>query len=182
MSTDKIFHAPERTIERGRGCWNCKHFNNEEMARQHYRSQVTEERISLAQNLLPSMGRLGDDDGSLREAAVEAGTLIRTGHTLEQAMDIALAHQASKSPRIRQIVAEARAQDARFIAFNQMMAQGAIGICLIGKPEGTFVDCRYLCDDGWSGVTGSSVATEGHALDKSSNEIREEINAKAKKA
>ncbi len=137
--------------------------------------------MGLAQHLLPGMSRLGDDDGSIQQAAAEAGKLIRSGHTLEQAMDIALANQASKSPVIGRIVAEARKQDARFHAFTNMMRQGAIGICMTGKAEGTFVDCRYLCDDGWSGVQGSSVATEGHALDKSSNEVREEANAKAKK-
>ena len=178
----KMFHAPERVVERGRGCWNCKHFNNGEMAKQHYRTQITEERMGLAQHLLPSMGRLGDSDGSLQEAAAEAGKLIQQGHTMEQAMDIALARQAPKNKHIQNIVAQAKQQDARFHTFNMMIAKGAIGICMIGKSEGTFVDCRYLCDDGWSGATGASVATEGHALDKSSNEIREEAEEKTKKA
>lgn len=182
MSDGKIFHAPERVVERGRGCWNCKHFNNEELAKNHFQSRMSEERMGLAMNLLPSMGRLGEDDGSIQQAAREAGNLIRSGRTLEQAMDIALAKQANKNPLIKRVVTEAQQQDARLHTFNRMAAQGAIGICTIGKVRGDFVDCRYLCDNGWSGVTGASVATEGHALDKSSNEIREEINSKAKKA
>jgi len=28
--------APERTFDRGRGCWNCRHFENAELARKHW--------------------------------------------------------------------------------------------------------------------------------------------------
>ncbi len=181
MSQGKIFHAPERVVERGRGCWNCKHFDNQETARSHYQKRVTEERMGLAMHLLPSMGRLGDDDGSLHQVAAEAGKLIRSGHSMENAMDIALAKAAPKNPHIKTIVAEAKAQDARFHKFNQLMSRGAIGVCMIGKSPGDFVDCRYLCNDGWSGVQGSSLATSGQPLDKSADEMREEVNAKAKK-
>lgn len=178
----KVFHAPERVVERGRGCWNCKHFNNGEMAIQHYQTRTSAERAGLANALIPSMGRLGDDDGSVQQAAADAGRLIQQGFTTKQAANIALAKQAKKNPAIQQVVAQARQQDARFHQFTRMIQQGAIGICMKGKSPGDFVDCRYLCDDGWSGVQGASVATEGHKLDKSSNEIRDEINGKAKKA
>ncbi len=177
----KIFHAPERVVERSRGCWNCKHFNNDEMARSHYRKTMTEERMGLAMNLLPAMGRLGDDDGSIREAAQDAGKLIRQGHSMEQAMDIALAKQAPKNPHIAKVVAEAQGQEARLQAFDRMASLGAIGICMTGKTEGTFVDCRFLCESGWSGAQGASVATEGQPLDKSAVEMTDEINSKAKK-
>lgn len=30
------FTAPERTFERGRGCWNCRAYANGEMSRQHW--------------------------------------------------------------------------------------------------------------------------------------------------
>lgn len=178
----KIFHAPERVVERGRGCWNCKHFDNSERARQHYQTKIGDEKAAMAATMLPLMTRLGDDDGSIQQAASDAGRLIRQGYSSEQAANIALAKQANKNPTIAQIVQQARQQDTRFQAFDLLMRQGGVGICLIGKPPGDFVDCRHLCDDGWSGVTGASVATEGHKLDKSSNEVREEINAKAKKA
>lgn len=32
----KTIHAPERTVERAAGCWNCKHFENGALAVSHY--------------------------------------------------------------------------------------------------------------------------------------------------
>lgn len=51
--------------------------------------------------------------------------------------------------------------------------EGTAGICLKGKAQTDFVDFRFLCDNGWNGIDGASLATAGHALDKTNAEIKE---------
>jgi hypothetical protein len=50
--------APERTFERRRGCWNCKSFQNEDLAKNLWKTH----RQSLVMKVasMAPMGRLGD--------------------------------------------------------------------------------------------------------------------------
>ena len=174
-SGEKTFHAPERRVERGRGCWNCTHFNNGELARQHYRERVGQERTALIANAMPALNRVGRDDGSAQAVATEAAKLMAAGMDSAAAIEAAIGKVYNDADRVSVAIAEARRQDARFQIFNNMMARGAIGICMVGGAKGDFVDCRYLCDK-WSGREGSSLATSGKPLDKLPEELRSELD------
>ena len=180
MSNEKRFVAPERTVERGRGCWNCIHFNNDELARQHYRTKTAGERaVANAASLLPSFA---DDDVSHRQMAHEAAELVgKHKIPVEEAVETVLAAKSRRDPRVAAALADARQQQARFHVFDRAVAVGGIGICIANKAPGDFVDCRYLCDH-WTGRDGASVATAGKPLDKLPEEVREDIEPKTRKA
>lgn len=57
---------------------------------------------------------------------------------------------------------------------DHAIAQGAFGICLRSKAPGDYVNARYLCNDGWIGRDGASVARGTALPDKSSDELRED--------
>ncbi len=52
--------APERTVNRGRGCWNCKGYNNSELARQHWGTHKLRILASFAGTA--SLVRLGEQE------------------------------------------------------------------------------------------------------------------------
>jgi hypothetical protein len=178
MTNGKQFHAPERTIQRSRGCWNCTHFNNAELAKQHYKSRTMQEKMALRARHIPALERLADNDASVRDLAQKTAGLMKRGFSEQDAQRIAT---ADVQRELGQIVTQARREDARFQKFDQMMATGQIGICVTGHSPGDFIDCRYLCDH-WDAAQGASVATEGQPLDKLPEEVREDIDSKAKKA
>lgn len=175
--TGKSFHAPERVVERGRGCWNCTHFENENLSKQHYASQIQKEKI----NALPAVTRLVDNDASIHDVARKAAEFMQNGHTMEQATNMALAAIGAKNPGILHAVAEARRTDARFQIFAAHVQRGEIGMCLRGGSGTDFVHFGYLCDK-WSGKEGAHVATDGHAPDKLPEELIKELDEKAQKA
>lgn len=180
MSNEKRFAAPERVVERGRGCWNCIHFKNDDLVRQHYQAKTAEERaLANAASLIPSFA---DDDQSHQAMAHEAAKLVGTHKiSVEEAVNTVLAAKSRQDPRVAAALADARQRDARFHIFDRAVAAGGIGICAIGRPKSDFVDCRYLCD-GWTGRDGASVATAGKPLDKLPEEVREDIEPKTRKA
>jgi hypothetical protein len=72
-------------------------------------------------------------------------------------------------------------ETARLDAFEGILVAGKVGLCKkgtrpksLGGPEGDFVEGSFLCDR-WDGRTGSSVATEGHALDKLPDELKDKL-------
>jgi hypothetical protein len=178
MSNVKPIQAPERTVERGRGCWNCKHFNNEDLAKQHYKQRTMQEKMAIQARQAPILARLSDQDVDGREMAKKTAALMRQGFTEPEAQRIA---HAELQRQLGGIVDQARRADARFQVFDRMVAAGQIGICVLGASQGDFVDHRFLCDK-WSGVTGASVATEGKPLDKLPDELRDIVDGKAQKA
>ena len=58
MSNSRKMTAPERTFERRRGCYSCKHFENEELSRKHWEIHKAARLASFA-NSAP-MASLGD--------------------------------------------------------------------------------------------------------------------------
>lgn len=139
---------PGRVIERGRGCWNCIHWDNGPRVRAHY------------QNLRAV------------EVAV-AHVRLDTGITPEEAL---LAHQRDLDEETVARAAMAR-ERARDNAINRLVESGRIGVCTAGKSEGNFVEFGYLCDH-WTGKQGSSVATSGTALDLLPEELKDKLGDK----
>lgn len=75
----------------------------------------------------------------------------------------------------------AREVRATIKAADAAVAQGALGMCMAGKANSDFVVHNFLCDDGWTGKQGASVAREGAAPDLTPGEIREIVDAEDKK-
>jgi len=56
--------APERTVERGRGCWNCKSFANGELAQKRWTERRKSDIATLiAQGIVP-LTREGDHENT----------------------------------------------------------------------------------------------------------------------
>jgi hypothetical protein len=54
--------------------------------------------------------------------------------------------------------------------------RGHVGVCSAGKTEGDFVVSQYLCENGWSGVQGASMArAPGEALNPTIAEIKDKL-------
>ena len=177
----KAFQAPERVIERGRGCWNCIHFENENLAHEHYESRIRQEKTAVAMRAIPAVVPIGQDTGSIQDVARKAAKFMSQGHSMEDATNMALSVVGAKDPTLQNAVTEARQADARFRIFDSLSQRGEIGICLKGGSGTDFVHHAYLCDK-WSGREGHRIASEGHAPDKLPEELREEIDGKAPKA
>jgi hypothetical protein len=61
-------------------------------------------------------------------------------------------------------------------ALKPLQNKGHVGVCLKGKSEGDFVANRYLCDNGWSGVQGASLArAPGEALSATIAEVKDKL-------
>lgn len=58
MSAGKTFTAPERTFTRGRGCWNCKSYENGDLCRQHWGTHKL--RLLTSLSGAAPLTRLGD--------------------------------------------------------------------------------------------------------------------------
>jgi hypothetical protein len=178
--TEKVFSAPERTVERGRGCWNCIHFENEDLAKQHYADRIQQEKTAAAAQGIEGLSRLGDDDASIRDVAHKAAEFMQQGHSMEQATNMALEVVGASSSAAKYALQEARRKEARFQVYTHASRLGLIGICLKGSGS-DFVEYRCFCDK-WAGREGHRIAAEGHAPDKLPEELVEEIDGKAEKA
>jgi len=61
MSNERIIIPRDRVVERGRGCWSCKSFENGELSRQHWRvCRAAEEQRIVARGGDPVLIRLSD--------------------------------------------------------------------------------------------------------------------------
>lgn len=61
MSNERIIIPQDRVVERGRGCWNCKSYENAELARAHWKEcRAAEEQAIIAKGGDPVLVRLGD--------------------------------------------------------------------------------------------------------------------------
>jgi hypothetical protein len=178
---NRTFHAPERVVERGRGCWNCIHFENKNLAKQHYADRMQQEKTAAAAQGIGGLTRLGDDDASIRDVAHKAAEFMQQGHSMEHATNMALEVVGASSISTQQALQNARQAELRFRVFDTASQHGAIGICMKGGSGTDFVHHAYLCDK-WTGSEGHRIAAEGHAPDKLPEELVEEIDGKAKKA
>jgi hypothetical protein len=66
---------------------------------------------------------------------------------------------------------------------NKAIKTGGLGMCSKGKgaPDkngkpSDFVAHNYLCDDGWTGAQGASIARAGAAPDKTADELKDIID------
>lgn len=68
----KPITAPERTFERGRGCWNCKSFENDQLSRQRWRECRTRDLGYIASSgSLPRLGELELPNPSGKDARLD---------------------------------------------------------------------------------------------------------------
>ena len=173
--------GPDRIIERGRGCWNCKSYENGDIAKEHYKSCVAQDIMTLKKEGRLEVTRLGDGEPDIKRVQ----QLIVKGFSQSKASEIASqeAERAAAMSRFSSLSdGQVQEQTARFQIFNQQIQDGKLGICRIGKNVGSdgkigeFVAHKFLCDDGWSGVDGASMATEGKPLDLPTLELKDKID------
>lgn len=176
----KQFALDQRIVERGRGCWNCKSFENAELSRQKYAAH----RAARAQELREHEQATGQRAGvqliaELDEATIEPriAAMMSQGFTRDQAIRlIAKAEDAKLNSG-----PTGGYNDPRFRLFDNLVASGEAGICMIGKADSDFVHAGFLCSS-WTGKQGASMATSGHPLDPLPDEMRDIVDSRAKKA
>lgn len=155
----KVLPFKERIVERGRGCWNCKHWNNGASAQLNYQ---------LRPDTRPGITRMGVADVNDAQFHREVGQVKQLGFSEDEA--------------VKAVMAKRQMQANVPTIFDAWMKQGTIGLCPEGvTPDGTSVDfthAQYLCHK-WSGVEGASLATSGHALDKLPDELKDMYEPKA---
>jgi uncharacterized protein YoaH (UPF0181 family) len=176
----KTFAIDSRIVERGRGCWNCKSFENQELSRQKYAAHRAER-----------AGQLREQEANTGERAGVQLVAELDEETIEPRVQAMVAQGFSRNEAIRLI---AKAEDAklnsgptgghndpRFRLFDGLITNGEAGICLVGKAPTDFVHAGFLCD-GWNGKQGASMATSGHPLDPLPDELKDIVESRAKKA
>lgn len=61
-------------------------------------------------------------------------------------------------------------------AANAAIKSNGLGMCAIGKPQSDFVAHNYLCEDGWTGAAGASLAREGAKPDLTPGELKDIVD------
>jgi hypothetical protein len=151
--------AAAPTIDRGRRCENCRHFNNGTMAVQHYKAKRHAEITAKAKEIFerggpltgPLVGRLGDADP----------------HSM---------------PRRRAVSSDFGDIDSRMQALglnyefgDQLMREGKLGLCMIGATDADFVQSTYFCGNKYD----PKVVVDGAAKhDETPEEARERLGMK----
>jgi len=125
MANDGIL-INSKTIERGRRCQNCIHFDAGPKARQHYDALRQRDIIAEAKAIVIREGKLPED--------------VQTAH--KQGRLAGPKRIGNDDPGF------ARLQQ-NFIMGDSYMQAGAMGICRKGIPTGDFVHAMYLCEH-WS--------------------------------
>lgn len=168
---ERLITPGDRTFERGRGCWNCTSFNNEDLSRQHWEACKQRDLAVIAlRGGLP--GRVSDGDLSGPALHKRIGELMQQGMTEGQAVEIVQA--AARKPTDADMPEQMR-------VFEKAVLAGAAGLCVAGHAKSDFVHHAFLCDK-WTARSGASVATEGKPLDKLPDELRDIADGRAKKA
>lgn len=148
------FTGSDRVVERGRGCWNCIHYDCGDAAKEYYRIRIGAEKRALALRAI-ERGDIG---------AASGGPLTIGAFTRQSALERPGRHVV----------------DARFALWDAKIASGEIGLCMNDGTDTDFVHRMCLCVK-WSGRQGSSLATEGKKLDLLPDELRDVVDGKAKK-
>jgi hypothetical protein len=152
----------DREVERGRGCWNCIHWDNGDGAKMSYKLRTDRRGPSR-------IGDVGNLSGA--EFSNQLGQLMRQGYSQQQGIEILIRQKNIAAPRAS--------------VFDKMIDEGAIGLCRGGGVDKLdqkvdFVEYGHLCHK-WTGRDGHSVATAGKTLDKLPDELAEIVESKAKK-
>lgn len=161
----------ERVVERGRRCQNCVSFETGPRAVQHYKACRAAE---LTANPTSAFNQLRVEGPATPKQGRNEPCACRSGRKHKHCcLEIAEADRVAKAAVAR--------EEGRLAAFARMIADGRIGMCGKGRrpkadggPEGDFVEAGFLCDR-WTGVDGSSAATEGHAIDKLPAELKKDL-------
>lgn len=121
----KKFTAPERTFTRGQGCWNCKSYENGNLAKQHWQVHMAA-RLNDLRTAAP-MSLLGD---------------------MEHPEGVLPSRQDPRRKQLRQM------GKAIEVGVVGMCMKGARPDSM-GGPSGDFVEHRFLCDrwDGVTGAS-----------------------------
>jgi len=171
----RVMIEKDRTVERGRGCWNCTSFENGPMAKEKYAAhraaKVAELRMKNAQGIQSGTQGIGDADLSTLEIQKKLDELKRTGLTEVQAIEVLAAAAAAHT---------GRDGDPAFRLFDGLISSGAAGVCMVGGMNTDFVHGQCLCAK-WNGRQGTSTATSGRPLDKLPDELVDIAEGKAKK-
>lgn len=155
-----------RTVERGRGCYNCTRFQTGDVAQKYYRDRMAAE--------------AGDQSPITRLADMEKLDIqSRTQQFINRGYSDKVAQRMAERAIAEELVADAaspvKSRDARYKVFDKMINTGAVGMCLAGKIKSDFVHYAYFCD-GWTARDGASVATEGHKPDLLPEELKEMVD------
>jgi hypothetical protein len=80
----KVILPAERTVERGRGCWNCKHYENGEMSQNRWAERRQQDTAHLIEQGVLPLIRLGDQENVVETDEANArfemmDKLIRAG-------------------------------------------------------------------------------------------------------
>jgi hypothetical protein len=147
----------DRVVERGRGCWNCiGHDHDGEATKklwQEDKDKLLAEVFEIAakqehpQNFIAYVDGLAADPRSITIEVTDSRDL----------------------QRVKSIMKTVDTMD-------RSVGQGAFRICFrngAGDRGGKYISAQYLCDK-WTGMSGTSMATSGHALDKLPDELRED--------
>jgi hypothetical protein len=112
----KNFVAPERSFTRGRGCWNCSHFENGELSRQQWRNHRSQTEAHILQSGGAPLERLGDMEkpNPITGKDARLDSLEKIDHVI-------------KAGVYGLCMKGARPQS-------------------LGGPEGNFIHCNFLCD------------------------------------
>lgn len=154
----------DRKIERGRGCWNCIHWDNGDGAKRNYYL-----RPDIRRSRIPRVGNNVDVAGA--SFSKNLGALMR--------------HQKLSESAAIETLLDNQMHAAKDSLIDQAVDDNQIGLCRGGglDAKGDKVDftvAGMLCRK-WSGVAGSSLATSGHALDKEPAEVRDDMEFEAEK-
>ncbi len=125
----RVIGAP--TISRGRRCENCRHFNNGELAIQHYKTKRHAELNAIAAQVLEGKPvsaaargqRIGADDV---HSPTVGGAAIQTRDFSD-------------------IDDRMKALGLNYEMGDTLMREGALGLCLVHAAKGDFCHKDYFC-------------------------------------
>lgn len=165
--TGKKFTAPNRTFSRSRGCYSCTHFNNGELAKNHYKS------IKLAESVnQKDIQRLGDDE--IVDIQKRVKELRAKGYSDNVATRIAQKESLEMLEAGESLTP--KRDTNRWRMFDVMMNSGQIGLCLVNGTKSDFVHHAYLCER-WTGRAGAEIARE-ESTDETARMLPEELKEK----
>lgn len=146
----------ERTVERGRGCWNCKSFLSE--ASDHAGAELFRKRFN--------------EVVASEEAAIQ---LVETD-TDEQVIGVRPDGTKFAVTRMGDDDSGGPRKPATFQLLKYAARQGFIGICTLGKglSHTDFKHYKVLCNS-WTGRTGHSLATSFQKLDPLADELKDKV-------
>jgi hypothetical protein len=142
------------TITRGRRCENCVHYDNGELAIQHYKAKRFEELKARADKIISE----NPTPAALR------------------AVQLASASVGGKDRQTRNFDDLNHLMQALGVNYelgDTMMRQGLLGMCMVSAAPGDFVHKDYLCGDKGPSRYKSNIKIEGK--DETAGEARSRL-------